>query len=135
MSERYAKMGFRFGIEYTDFKAEFYHEANPQISESTIELFRKNPDDTAIFIQTRTKQAFTAPQMLAWHLHKTESELKDYIPDEATEAAAKTGEGVSKHRFPMVFDQGSFQMVTDYGQTDLKHLTLFVVFRVRPEQQ
>ncbi len=135
MSERYVKMGFRFKIEYTDFKAEFYHEADPLIPDSTTELFRKNPNDVAIFIQIRTKQAFTAPQMLAWYLHKTGSELKDYIPDEATEAAGKTGEGVSKHRFPMAFDRGSFQMMTDHGQIDLKHLTLFVVFRVHPKQQ
>ena len=134
MSERWVKAPFTFQIDYVGLEATF-HDGSASLPEEIKGLSGKDLEKSELFVLKEGNKPWNIAQFLGWYLTTSGKALEDFISDEVSEAAVEHGESTFTHRFPLSFDSGDVQMMSDNGLADVETLTIPVKYVVRPKRQ
>ena len=134
MSERWIEMPFTFMIEYMGLEATF-HDGSASLPENTKGLSGEKLESSKLFVLKGESTKWNIAQFLSWYLTSSDKTLEDFIPAKILETAVEQGKATFTHRFPLSFERGDVQMMTDKGLADVNTLTILLKYVVCPKRQ
>src|SRR5262245_53762081 len=137
MADKVVSVDFDYSLRHAGSHADFYGDSEPVILKQDFEKYLKSFDQAQVFFQRRDDQPFSAAQLLEIFLKTSNTELRDYVPNEIADKVLNMGERQTYPvMFPIDFAPNAFYMRTAQGgKADMKRLELFVELTLEPRRQ